>query len=158
MIQTFIGAGSNLGNREANLKEARERLAAASGIKIKKVSPVYETDPVGGPEQGKYLNAVWEVETNFSPPELLKEILSIEARMGRRRTVPNAPRTIDLDILFYGDQILQQTGLQIPHPRLHERWFVLKPLADLAPDFIHPELKKTIKSLLEENLARNQKP
>ena len=115
-----------------------------------KASSVYETDPVGGPLQGKYLNAVWEIKTSFLPVELLNELLRLEKRMGRRRTVPNAPRIIDLDILFYGDEVIQRKGLQIPHPRLHERGFVLKPLAEIAPNFMHPVLKKTVRVLLKE--------
>lgn len=150
MTRVFIAIGSNLKNREDNLKEAWQQLERTVCIKMEKASPVYETDPVGGPMQGKYLNAVWEIKTSFTPVELLNELLRLENRMGRRRTVPNAPRTIDLDILFYGNQTIQRKGLQIPHPRLHERWFVLKPLADLAPDFIHPILKKTVTILLKD--------
>ena len=157
MTQVFIGAGSNLGNREANLRDALKSLSGLPGIKIIKESPVYETDPVGGPVQGKYLNAVWEMESELSVKELLKELLSLEAQMGRKRSVPNAPRTLDLDILFYGTQRISDGGLEIPHPRLHERWFVLKPMADIAPGFIHPVLKKSIQTLLEENFARNPK-
>ena len=146
----FIAVGSNLKNREANLKEAWNQLARTVCVKTVKASPVYETDPVGGPTQGKYLNAVWEIKTSFLPGELLNELLRLEKRMGRRRTVPNAPRIIDLDILFYGNEVIQRRRLKIPHPRLHEREFVLKPLADIAPDFTHPVLKKTVRVLLKD--------
>lgn len=157
MTQAFIAVGSNLGDRKTHLEKACKRFAAMPGIKIVKKSPVYETDPVGGPVQGKYLNAVWEIETALLPEVLLKKILSIESEMGRKRSVLNAPRVIDLDILFYGSRIVRRPGLEIPHPRLHERWFVLKPLADLAPYFFHPVLGKTIKVLLEKH-AHHQKP
>ncbi len=157
MASVFLGVGTNLGEREKNLELAKTLLIKNKQLKWICQSPVYETDPVGGPAQDKYLNAVWEIETKVPPAALLKELLSIENQMGRRRTVLNAPRIIDLDILFYGDQILQEPGLHVPHPRLHERWFVLKPLADIAPDFVHPILKKKVRELLEENFARNQK-
>ena len=157
MPHAFIGIGSNLGNRRANLDEACARLVLLPGIQVEKISPVYETDPVGGPAQAKYLNAVWEIETGLSPSELLSELLSIETQMGRQRTVLNAPRTIDLDILLYDQKMILEPGLQIPHPRLHERWFALKPLADIAPDFMHPVLKRTIQNLLEAYVASHQK-
>ena len=146
MPKAFIGAGSNLGNREANLEAAKERLTLL--VKFLCASPVYETDPVGGPPQGKYLNAVWEIETSLGADDLLNALLEIESAMGRVRKEKNGPRVIDLDILFCGDQIVNKPGLRIPHPRLHEREFVLKPMMDLAPDFRHPVFKKTITELL----------
>jgi 2-amino-4-hydroxy-6-hydroxymethyldihydropteridine diphosphokinase len=150
LARAFIGTGSNLGNREENLKQAQAKLAAVSGIQILKSSKVYETDPVGGPPQGKYLNAVWEVETGLEPEALMKALLSIEIQMGRARAEKNGPRPIDLDILFYGNEIIDRPGLKIPHPRLQERGFVLKPLMDLAPGFVHPVLKKTISVIASE--------
>ena len=152
MARVFIGVGTNLGDRENNLQTAQALIEKSSHFTLVVQSPVYETDPVGGPPQNKYLNAVWEIETTLSPSAVLKELLHIEHQMGRARTVPNAPRVIDLDILFYENQIIRQPGLEVPHPRLYERYFVLKPLVDLVPGFVHPALKKTVRQLLEENL------
>ncbi len=147
MPRVFLAVGSNLGDRLHHLDLAKRHLQNKN--KIIKSSVVYETDPVGGPSQGKYLNAVWEIETQLSPRELLDELLSIEKEMGRERSVPNAPRTIDLDILFYGDKIIEEPGLTVPHPRLHERAFVLKPMMNVAPDWKHPKINKTIRELWE---------
>ncbi len=159
MVHAFIAVGSNLGNRQGHLDEARHLAAQSPGFKILRVSPVYETDPVGGPPQGKYLNAVWEIETDRDPTALLQALNDIERRLGRNREKEkkNFPRTMDLDILFYGDKVVRLPGLVIPHPRLHERAFVLDPLADLAPDWVHPELKKTIRQLQEEIHAGHSK-
>ena len=121
------------------------------GRRFLRSSKVYETDPVGGPPQEKYLNAVWKIETAIPAAELLQKLLAIENEMGRVRREKNGPRPIDLDILFYGSEIIRELGLQAPHPRLHEREFVLKPLCDLAPDFVHPVLGKTIAVLYEDN-------
>ena len=156
--RVFIAVGSNLGERLNLLKRAAKLAGQTGALKIFRVSPVYETEPAGGPPQGKYLNAVWEAETDLNPEGLLQKLLEVEAGLGRKRGERNAPRTIDLDILFYGDQVVHQPGLVIPHPRLHERDFVLKPLADLAADLMHPKLKKTVKELLEEIRAGNPKP
>ena len=150
MVRAFLGVGSNLGGREKNLSRAKILLEKRKGVKVAKVSPVYETEPVGGPPQGKYLNAVWEIETDLGAEELLKVLLQIESELGRKRRLRNEPRPIDLDILFYGSEVIRRPGLVIPHPRLHEREFVLRPLADLAPAFVHPELRKTVRRLLEE--------
>ena len=130
------------------METAQQKVSQIKGVCFLRASKIYETEPVGGPPQGKYLNAVWEIETDLAAEVLLKELLKIENEMGRVRTVKNSPRPIDLDILFYGHEIIKKPGLEIPHPRLHERWFVLKPLADLAPDFVHPVMRKTIKELL----------
>ena len=148
MPQVFIALGSNLSDRLKSLERAQDLIRKISKIFGFRVSPVYETDPVGGPKQRKYLNAVVEFETDLSPQELLTKLLEIETQLGRKRSVKNAPRTIDLDLLFYGDQIIHEPGLTVPHPRLHERWFVLKPLSDLAPEWVHPTMKKTVKELL----------
>ena len=150
MSKVYIAVGSNLGNRASLVKQAEDRLAGVSGIYFKKKSPLYETEPVGGPEQGKYLNGVWEIETSLEAKALLSELMEIEVSLGRVRvkTEKNEPRPIDLDILFYGDKIIQSENLSVPHPRLHERWFVLKPLADLCPDFVHPKKKKTVREML----------
>ena len=157
MVRAFIAVGSNLGDRHKNLVQAKVLLEKILAIKILRSSPIYETEPVGGPPQGKYLNAVWEIETTLVPQALLEKLLAVEAELGRVRREANAPRTLDLDILFYGDQIIDWPGLTIPHPRLHDRTFVLEPLADIAPDVVHPKLMKTVRVLLEELLERNSK-
>jgi len=150
MPLVYVAAGSNLGNREAYLKKAEALVRGAGQIRRLRKSPVYETEPAGGPAQRKYLNGVWEIETGLRPEKLLERLLEIESSLGRVRGEKNAPRTIDLDILFYGDEVIKTKNLLIPHPRLHERCFVLRPLADLRPDLVHPALKKTIAQLLAE--------
>ena len=147
MTKAFILAGTNLGNREANLKFALDSLAKGGGLV--KVSPCYETEPVGFLEQPWFLNQAIELETNLNPHVLLLLCQEIEASCGRVRTFLNAPRTLDLDILLYGDLVVREEKLVIPHPRLQERRFVLEPLAQIAPDLVHPVLHKTIRLLLE---------
>lgn len=140
-IQTvFIGIGSNLGNRRDNINKALELLKSHSGIVIEKFSSIIETEPIGGPAQGKYLNAVVKIQASLSPKELLKILQDIENQLGRVRAVKNAPRTIDLDILLFGELIFNERCLTIPHPRMFERYFVLKPLLEIAPDILttHP--------------------
>lgn len=149
MTRVFIGVGSNLGNREENIAKARTLAMKLLNTRLIQSSMNYETDPVGGPEQEKFMNAVWEIETSLSPRQLLQELLNIEQSLGRKRTVKNGPRTIDLDILFYGDGIIREEGLTVPHPRLGERWFVLKPLWDLASDFVDPVTGKSVCELLD---------
>lgn len=148
MVRVYLGVGSNLGDRKSYLQRASELVRKIPATSFLRSSSVRETVPIGGPAQGKFLNAVWEIETKLSARELKDHLLEIEAQLGRRRSEPNAPREIDLDILFYGDQIINEKHLQIPHPRLPERAFVLEPLFELAPDLVHPKLKKTIKALL----------
>ena len=150
MERVYVGAGSNLGKRAVFLDQAQALVNRLPDTRVLRSSTIYETDPVGGPPQGKYLNAVWEIETSFSPQEIKEKLREIEAKLGRRRSFDNAPREMDLDILFYGHRIVDQEGLEIPHPRLHERLFVLEPLTELAPDLLHPVLKKTTKELLEQ--------
>lgn len=157
MARVFVGVGSNVGHREGYLKQAFELLATVGGVHIVKQSPVYETEPVGGPKQGRYLNAVWELKTDLSVHSLLDEIVNIEKSLGRIRSVRFAPRTIDLDILFYDDLIVDSEHLKVPHPMAHKRLFVLEPLADLAPDWRHPKFNKTIRSLLKELYESNPK-
>ena len=155
MPLTFIAAGSNLGDRENNLDEARRKIVKGLCLKEIKASKIYETEPVGGPPQGKFLNAVWQFETDLPARTVLEGLLKIEKEMGRVRREANGPRTIDLDILFYGNKIIHERGLDVPHPRLHERLFVLDPLAEIASDWMHPEMKKTVAVLREEARARN---
>lgn len=134
MACVFIGIGSNLGDRQENIAKALESLKQTAGITIKKVSSIIETKPWAGPSQGKYLNAVIEIDTQIEPKELLKITQQIEHDLGRVREVINGPRTIDLDILLYDDVIMDSSDLIIPHPRMWERDFVMRPLTEIAPD------------------------
>lgn len=132
MAVCYLGIGSNLGNREKNIKRALDKLKAQKGIKIIKLSEIIETNPIGGPRnQGKFLNACLKIETGIGPLELLKNLKNIERRLGRRRTVRWGKRQIDLDILLYANTVINHATLKIPHPRMLERDFVLRPLAQL---------------------------
>lgn len=157
MVRVYLGVGSNLGDRRSHLEAARKLVERIPRTRFLRSSSVRETDPVGGPVQGKFLNSVWEINSELSPRELKERLQEIEVQLGRRRREPNAPREIDLDLLFYGEAIVDEERLKIPHPRLHERRFVLEPLAELAPEWIHPKLKKTIKILLTSLRAETQK-
>jgi 2-amino-4-hydroxy-6-hydroxymethyldihydropteridine diphosphokinase len=143
----ILGLGSNLGDREAAISGALERLLAR-GFSPKRRSSLWLTEPVGGPPQGWFVNAVVAGETALGPEALLEACLATESEMGRVRGERNGPRTIDLDILFYGDVRCQRPGLVLPHPRLHERRFVLAPLAEVAPGLVHPVLGLTAAELL----------
>ena len=154
----YIGVGSNLGNRKAAIHKAQQNLSAHPKIRQLRSAPIYETDPVGGPVQGPYLNTVWELETDLSAQELLSLLLKIEEELGRKRIEKNGPRTIDLDLLFFGDEVIDEAGLQVPHPRLQDRWFVLKPLWDLRADWVHPIFKKSVCELLDRIDANHKKP
>jgi len=147
VISAYIGLGSNLGDRKQNLARALELLS--QNLVIKKLSSVYETEPVGYEEQPLFLNAVCRVSMGLSPENLLRLVKKIEAKLGRTPGPPNAPRPIDIDILFYDKVVLNEKELTIPHPRLAERAFVLVPLAEIAPDLVHPGNKKTVKKLLD---------
>jgi 2-amino-4-hydroxy-6-hydroxymethyldihydropteridine diphosphokinase len=144
----FLSAGSNMGDRKANLRRAFASLQEA-GARTKRISSFYETEPVGFQEQPWFLNVAIEVETRFTPAELLETCQAIESAQGRIRSFQNAPRPLDLDILLFGNLVIDDPRLVIPHPRLAERRFVLEPLAQIAPDVLHPILKKSIRSLLE---------
>ncbi len=135
MAKCFIGVGSNLGDREKNIRIAINLFKKAK-INILKKSHLIETKPVGGPKQGKFLNGVLEVETTLEPQKLLKTIKLIEQKLGRVKTVKNGPRTIDIDILLYENKVLKTPQLIIPHPRMHERNFVIKPLKEIAPEIV----------------------
>jgi 2-amino-4-hydroxy-6-hydroxymethyldihydropteridine diphosphokinase len=146
--QVYVALGSNLGDRDRQLAAALSALSATDGIEVVGVSPVYETDPVGPPPQGPYLNAAVHLRTALSPGALLKRLLEIEAAQGRSRgSTRDAPRTLDLDLLFYGDRTQKDSELELPHPRLADRPFVLEPLSDLAPDFVHPVLRISVAEL-----------
>jgi 2-amino-4-hydroxy-6-hydroxymethyldihydropteridine diphosphokinase len=134
--RAYLGLGSNLGDRLGNLQLAVDALAARDDVAMIAVSRVYETAPVGGPEQDDYLNAVAAVETELSPRQLLGVAQAIEQQAGRVRTVRWGPRTLDVDVLLVGDERVDEPDLQVPHPRLHERAFVLVPLHDLAPGLV----------------------
>jgi len=131
MTEVYIGIGSNLGDRRQYIKDAISMLGETPEVKIDKVSPLYETEPVGGPPQGRFLNGVLSLKTGLSPRQLLKRLNEIEDSLGRERTVKNGPRTIDLDILTYGDLHIEEKDLMIPHPRMKERDFVMRPLNDI---------------------------
>jgi 2-amino-4-hydroxy-6-hydroxymethyldihydropteridine diphosphokinase len=145
----YIGLGSNLGDRRDLIRRAVEALAAVEGVTVVEQSDLYETEPVGGPPQPKFLNGAVSVETTLTPRQLMDELLAIERALGRTRTAPNAPRTIDLDLLLYGDTVIDEEALRVPHPRMQERWFVLKPLADIAPDARHATRNLTVHELLD---------
>jgi len=142
---TYIGIGSNLGDKEKNIKKSIDLLKEK--CRILKVSSLYETEPVGYTNQDCFLNCVVEIDTELKPEELLKFSQSIEKILGRIKTIKYGPRTIDLDILFYGNYIIKTKNLIIPHPRLHKRLFVLEPLNELCPELVHPVLKKSVEEL-----------
>jgi 2-amino-4-hydroxy-6-hydroxymethyldihydropteridine diphosphokinase len=157
-MKAYIALGSNLGNRQAYLEQALKALRDHPAIAVLRVSTFLETEPVGGPPgQGPYLNAAAELETSLSAEDLLRVLIETEARLGRVRAERFGSRTIDLDLLLYGTLTCETKDLTLPHPRMHEREFVLRPLAEIAPQLIHPELGHTIAELLEE-LRRTPRP
>jgi 2-amino-4-hydroxy-6-hydroxymethyldihydropteridine diphosphokinase len=144
----YLSLGSNLGNREAQLREAEQRLSTlGSAISV---SSYYETEPVEFTNQPWFLNAALALETNLTPQDLMHSILQIERKMGRKRRQEKGPRTIDIDILLFGNQILNSSDVTIPHPAMHQRRFVLEPLAEIAPEARNPLLNKTVRELLAE--------
>jgi len=149
MKTVYLGLGSNLGDREAML-QAAVRALESPRLRILRVSPVYETEPVDVSGQHWFLNQVAEAETDLFPLQLLHRTAKVEAQLGRRRLAPQGPRTIDIDILLYGNSIVTTPALEIPHPRFRARRFVLAPLADLAPELRDPVTRKTVRELLGE--------
>ena len=148
MQTAYVGLGANLGDREATLRRALELLAAEPRIDARAVSSFRETEPVGLVDQPRFLNAAARIETDLSPRDLLGRLLAIERSLGRMRDGPRfGPRTIDLDLLLYGDAVVAEPGLTVPHPRLHERAFALEPLAELDPRLVVPG-RGSVKSLL----------
>lgn len=141
----YLALGTNLGNRLANLKEAIAALSPQ--MEVKEKSNVYETPPWGFKDQEMFLNQVLRVETYLKPEPLLRHVKRLEIILGRKESFHNGPRLIDIDILFYDDLILYSPALMIPHPYVHERGFVLVPLMEIAPDFVHPVRKKSIREL-----------
>jgi len=151
MSRAFIGVGSNEGERLERISSAIRALAATPQVRVVQMAMIIETEPVGGPPQPAYLNTVLELDTSLEPMELLRTLQRIEQRLGRQPSAQRwGPRPIDLDLLLYDDRVVQQPTLCIPHPRMHERRFVLEPLAQLAPDVLHPVLRRPIKELLAE--------
>ncbi len=148
MKTVYLGLGSNVGDREANLRAALERLSAPD-LRVLRISPVYETEPVDYTGQRWFLNLVVEAGTELFPMQLLARAARIERGLGRVRTVAKGPRTIDIDILLYGKAVVCSAALEIPHPRMAERRFVLAPLADLAPDLRHPVTHRTVREMLD---------
>lgn len=144
----YLSLGSNLGDREQTLRLAIGQLAGPD-VKIRRVSSVYETEPLDFSDQPWFLNLVLEANTRLFPLQLLARIQQIEAAFGRRREIPKGPRTLDIDILLYANVVMNTPQLQIPHPRMSERRFVLEPLAELAPQLRLPTTHRTIRSLLE---------
>ncbi len=147
-MKVFILLGSNEGDRILFLKKAIQELESLG--KLIQVSSIYETEPWGKMEQANFLNCVLEMQTTLSAENLLTQILSIENFLGRERKTKWQARTIDIDILYFGDEVIQTEHLQVPHPFLHQRRFTLVPLVEIAPDFLHPILKKTNQELLNE--------
>jgi len=145
----YLSLGSNLGDREARLREAVARLDAAE-VQVLRRSPVYETEPQDVKDRGWFLNAVIEAETELFPMQLLGRTQKIERELGRLRLKPGGPRTIDIDILLYGHAVVHTPQLEIPHPRMTSRRFVLEPLAQLAPELRHPVLGRTVSEMLAE--------
>jgi dihydroneopterin aldolase / 2-amino-4-hydroxy-6-hydroxymethyldihydropteridine diphosphokinase len=146
--RVYLGLGSNMGNKKDNILKALFLLKEHPNIDVTKISTLIETDPVEYVEQDKFMNGAVEIETDMNPHDLLKFIHKIENDMGRIRGIINGPRIIDLDIFFYGNQLIRTTDLIVPHPRLHDRAFALDPLKEICPNFEHPVLKLPIRKLV----------
>ncbi len=149
MHSVYIGFGSNIGDRLTHIQNAIHALSKTEGITLEKISSVYKTDPVGYEAQAQFLNGVAAIQTHLPPLSLLHALKNIETAIGRQHRIRWGPREIDLDILVYGDLCLQTEKLVIPHPEMHRRRFVLAPLAEIAPDVVHPVFQETVQTLLE---------
>ncbi len=157
-VRTFIGLGTNVGDREKHLKRTIQFLREMQGFRLKRISRFYETEPVGVRDQRPFLNGVVEGESSLTPEALLTALKTIEHEVGRTPRERWGPREIDLDLLFYGDLVVEEPSLILPHPRLHERIFVLLPLSELCETLFHPKLKKSIKELLAECVSTDARP
>jgi 2-amino-4-hydroxy-6-hydroxymethyldihydropteridine diphosphokinase len=153
----YLSLGSNIGDRARNLQAALQQLPAPD-LRILRVSPAYETEPAEFTAQRWFVNLVAEAETELFPLQLLSRIARAERALGRVRTIPKGPRTIDIDILLYGRSVVHSAKLEIPHPRMADRRFVLAPLADLAPDLRHPVTRKTIREMLDAAPKQTVRP
>ena len=149
-MKAFVGIGSNLGEKEKNIRRAVDEIALMPFTKLMTVSSLYDSEPVGDVEQGNFVNAVALIETDLAARRLLWNLMLIEQRMGRVRTIRWGPRNIDLDIVLYGKNIVEEDGLLIPHPEMEKRAFVLIPLLELEPDLVHPRTKEPIRKLLKK--------
>ena len=150
----YLSLGSNLDDRAANLEHALEALPEI-GVRVRRRSSIYETEPVDFLAQPWFLNCAVEGETSLAPRQLLEKLQAIERKLGSRKLVPRGPRIIDLDVLFYGAEVVDEAGMEIPHPRLAERRFVLVPLAEIAPELSHPVLHKTAAELFAATQDRS---
>jgi 2-amino-4-hydroxy-6-hydroxymethyldihydropteridine diphosphokinase len=155
MTRVYLSLGSNMGDRERNIADAIRALGE-NGVRVLRRSALYETEPVEMREQGWFLNCVVEAETDLPADELMRGLLGIERSLGRERLVPNGPRTLDIDILFYGERVVETPTLKIPHPRMNQRRFVLVPFVEIAPAARHPILKKSVSDLLKESADRSE--
>jgi len=153
-VRAFIGLGSNLGDREASLRQALEHLAQTPETTVVRASSLYDTEPVGVEDQPHFLNAVAQLETQLTPRQLLWNLMLIERRLGRVRSQRWGPRTIDLDLLLFDDMIIEEDDLQLPHPEMTKRSFVLVPLVELEPLLLHPVTGETMLALLQRLGAR----
>ena len=145
--RAYLSLGSNVGDREAQLGDALSRLSAEG--RVVRISSFYETEPVDFTEQPWFVNCAVEFETAQTPRQLMATILRIEREMGRHRVRKKGPRVIDIDILLFGNEVISSNQLTIPHPAMHQRRFVLEPLAEIAPEIVHPGIKKKVRELLE---------
>lgn len=150
MNQVYIALGSNVGDRVQNLRTALDHMKKSKGLKVLQVSSFYRTEPMGYEDQDWFINAAAECSTSLLPLQLMYLLQSIEEKMERHTPFKWGPRSIDLDILFFGNRIIDEPELTVPHPLLEQRRFVLEPLAELAPDFVHPFEKKTVRELLDD--------